>query len=298
MTRRAPPGESRATVARARRRVVRSVALGPVLALVLGLAASLAAHLAAASAHEDFPGFAAYKDSLGVIPLAADVVVIENVPGDVENVYLDECQALGARVLAVFDSALTAKGYHLFPLPLVSIGAELNSFGKFAVFGSSAPRPKTGAAHDIGPPPIYMDSTQCPDRNSQANWISTVRRVAGYRLDEGFPGLFPEATNLEKQGKPRYLLVVVVMGTRVPRKHGLFSGIVHPLVPALSIEDPCNPSVTDGVPIHQPPPTLLKAIVIDTHQGEAAWADGECSGSAYSPKLIERLMHDVLKRLP
>ena len=249
-----------------------------------------------------FPTFASHKDSLGVIAMVGDVVVVEDVIGNVEKVYVDDCRQVGEALLDRFSKAMTEKGYHIERRPLLSIGQTLSNEKKYRHLSNwKQQHSKDDDAFPAGLAPLYVDSTQSSDESHRNAWGGLFRRTVALKLGDAPLKPFPEAMTLRDSIAHDYVLVVTLVSNRIPQGKSFMHSMLNPLpntFTSLSAVDPCDANYNDGVIMNPISSSLCRIAIIDCRSGEAAWADSECQGHTFSENQISAMTQGILKRLP
>jgi hypothetical protein len=251
----------------------------------------------AASPSKLFPAFSARKDSLGPISLVADVVVVEDVTGDVEKVYLDDCRSLGERVLEVFAEGMAKKGYRMEGKSLLSVGQVADPEASYRIYPGWDDRKRNEGEFPIGKPPFYVDSTLCADEESVESWRAVLNGAWEFEKEKGRPGdLIPALAGVREPLGTDHVFVVLVVGTKVPFGKKLGQGMLSSLTQVSGGSE--SVSVGFGVNFEQFSGTVLKVAMIDGRTGEVLWADRDVDGRNIKEDQVQKAAKDILKHLP
>jgi hypothetical protein len=276
--------------------------LAAVLVPAIAALALLAPAAQATNPAKKFPGFAALKDSLGSLPILADVVVVEDVVGNTEKVYLDDVRSLADSLLAWFSDSLDAKGYHVTRRPLLGVGMSLSATKQYRRLENWKRQHRMDEERfPSGPPPLYVDATQCPTPVVQAGFSSLFKRVIAFDASDITLGTFPEVMALRDAIGSDHVLLLSVVSNRVTQGKGFLHAMLSPLpaeVGALSALRPCDEEFNDGVILSPVSSMLCRIAIVDCHDGKVLWADSECQPHTFSENQVGPITANILKHLP
>src|SRR5438093_1489690 len=147
----------------------------------------------AASPAKQFPEFAQQKSNLGNVALIGDAVVVEDVFGKVEKVYVEDCKKLGGLALDTFASAMKAKGYTVDEKPLLSVGQVTDPKTEFNVLSTWEQHTEKAENFPVAKAPFYVDSTLAPNDEARAAWASVLNGAWTFKKKKNEPArTFPE----------------------------------------------------------------------------------------------------------
>jgi hypothetical protein len=266
--------------------------------LTLGLTMLAASPGHARSPVKNFPSFAAQKESLGTVALIGDAVVIEDVIGSTEKVYMADCKEIGAEVLKLFANEMSAKGYKVQPGELLSIGVQSNAKAMYHVLPSWEQHKLDTKDLPIQSPPFYVDSTRVHGDEALAAWRAVAIGTWAFEIKKDKPvPVFSDITSLKDVLGADHAFVVLVAGTKIPFGklfgEAMLSGMTHSGAPVGG-----GVSVGAGVDFTQFSGTTIRVAMIDCRNGAVLWADGDEKQKSVTTDQVDDLAKNVLKRLP
>jgi hypothetical protein len=242
-----------------------------------------------------FPGFPALKDSLGNLPL------VEDVTGNVEKVYVADCRKVADSLLASFSSAMNAKGYHVTARPLLGVGLTLSDEKQYRHLENwKRDHGKSEELFESGPPPLFVDSTQCADSLVRSKLATLLKRTASLDLSDVGSMLFSDAIPLRDWAGSDHILLLALVSNRVPQG----KSFMHSMLPmpaelgALSMLKACDPQVNNGIILPPVSSMLCRIAIVDCRDGSVLWADGECQPHTFSENQVTNITANILKHLP
>lgn len=247
-----------------------------------------------------FPDFAHQKATLGAVALVADVVVVEDVIGSTEKVYLDDCKELGEVVIATFESALRDKGFAVEKKPLVSVGQVVDPSAEYRILSTWSQHKMDSKQFPILAPPFYVDSTLCHDDGARAAWKSVMHQAWAYAKRDEKPGPpIPEAIELQDELGTHTMFLVQVVGTKIPFGKTLGQSILESMgntgVPVGNTRFRFAHHVVD---ITQFSGTALKVTMIDCRNGEVLWSDSDYKEKHIKRGRVASMASDLMEHLP
>lgn len=248
-----------------------------------------------------FPDFASQKPKLGSIAMLTDLIVVEDVIGTTEKVYLVDCHHLGEAILGTFADGLGPKGYSFSRKSVVSIGNVLNDKLQYRLLQTWDQHKKDDAQFPVVTPPFYEDSSLSAAGSSRSAWHAVLNGVWAFKKEKGKPAPpLAEIAGLHEAIGTDYALIIVVVGTKVPfgkqLGQGMLSNMTH--VSGSHSGSSGTVSVNGGLDFTQYSGTGIRMAVVDCKTGEVMWADGDHEGTSLSEDRLEKLSKDVLKRMP
>ncbi len=243
------------------------------LLVAVGLLVAPPTH--AANPAKLFPDFADQKAKLGPVALVADVVVVEDVLGNVEKVYLDDCRHLGQQVVSTFAAAMGEKGYSIQKRGVVASGEVLDPKGSYHILSTWEQHTQDVGGLPVVHPPFFVDSTIAPNEDAQAAWNAVLNAAWAFEKKKGKPApVLADAAKLHDLIESDYLFTVIVVGTKIPfgKKfgQGMLSGLTHGPVGSAG-----NVTFSAGIDFTQYSGTGIKVAMIDCRSGEVLWSDSD-----------------------
>jgi hypothetical protein len=236
----------------------------------------------AATAARTYPDLVNRKHALGKVALAADVVVIQDLPGEAEKIGVDESRRYGDAVLAVVIEGLKAKGYSVGPSCVASVGQALSAAEPYVVVDSVG-QPLRADTAITRSPPVYLDPN-LRESGAARRWASLVRRLwSTSPRRAGEPAsVLHEATELRGPLGGDVALVVTGVGWRSPprKRH-----------------DPMALATAGYAGWHQSI-GVLQLAVLDCRTGELLWADARRARRPLTAPALEGMARELVRAMP
>jgi hypothetical protein len=280
-----PRRRPRATTTPARR-------VGGLFALLIAITPAIAA-----KPDKEYPEFKNEKASLGKVALLTDVVVVEDVIGTTEKVYLGDCMRLSDLMLKTFRDALEPRGYSFSRMAVASVGNVTKPGAQYRIYPSWDQHKEDAEKFPLATAPFYEDSVLAGVSGGH-DALSAVLNEAWsikVRKNEPPPSL-PQIATLHDAIGSDYAILVVVVGTKIPfgKKfgQGMLSGLTH------TGGSSGNVSFSAGVDFTQYSGTGIRTTVVDCRTGRVMWSDGDHEDKSLNDDNLAALAKDVLKRMP
>jgi hypothetical protein len=269
--------------------------------VVVALLGLFALPAGAANPAKLFPEFAGRKPTLGSITLVADVVVVEDVIGKTEKVYLGDCKDLGRVMLGMLAEDLGHKGYAFSSRRLVSVGNVVSDQRQYRILDRWEQHKEDASRFPVQPPPFYQDSVLCATDSSRAAWHALLNRAWDFEKKKNKPArTLDDIVALHDVIGTDYAAVALVVGTKIPMGkkfgQGMLSGAT--VMHASGSTGSGTTSVSFGVDFEQYSGTGIKFLVVDCRSGEVLWADGDHEDFSLDEGRLNRLTADVIARMP
>src|SRR5262245_7294710 len=128
-----------------------------------------------------FPEFESRKNGLGPLTLIADLVVVEDVKGHMENVFREDSREIGRNLLASLALGLANKGYTFSSQRLVSVGNVMSDKTQYRVLERWNQHAEDLSGFPVQSRPVYEDSSLCASDSIRTAWHELLSGVWGFR---------------------------------------------------------------------------------------------------------------------
>lgn len=261
------------------------------------LTLTLAAPAFAAKPEKEFPEFKNEKAQLGKVALLTDVVVVEDVIGTTEKVYLDDCMRLGDLMLKTFRDALEPRGYSFSRMSVASVGNVTMPGAQYRVYQRWDQHKEDAEKFPLASAPFYEDSTLAGVSGGHEALSAVLNQAWAIQVKKNQPApSLPQIAELHDAIGSDYAILVVVVGTKIPfgKKfgQGMLSGLTH------TGGSSGNVSFSAGVDFTQYSGTGIRTAVVDCKTGRVMWSDGDHEQKSLNDDNLAALAKDVLKRMP
>jgi len=261
------------------------------------LTLTLAAPAFAAKPEKEFPEFKNEKAQLGKVALLTDVVVVEDVIGTTEKVYLDDCMRLGDLMLKTFRDALEPRGYSFSRMSVASVGNVTRPGAQYRVYRTWDQHKEDAEKFPLASAPFYEDSTLAGVSGGHEALSAVLNQAWAIQVKKNQPApSLPQIAELHDAIGSDYAILVVVVGTKIPfgKKfgQGMLSGLTH------TGGSSGNVSFSAGVDFTQYSGTGIRTAVVDCKTGRVMWSDGDHEQKSLNDDNLAALAKDVLKRMP
>lgn len=261
------------------------------------LTLTLAAPAFAAKPEKEFPEFKNEKAQLGKVALLTDVVVVEDVIGTTEKVYLDDCMRLGDLMLKTFRDALEPRGYSFSRMSVASVGNVTRPGAQYRIYRTWDQHKEDAEKFPLASAPFYEDSTLAGVSGGHEALSAVLNQAWAIQVKKNQPApSLPQIAELHDAIGSDYAILVVVVGTKIPfgKKfgQGMLSGLTH------TGGSSGNVSFSAGVDFTQYSGTGIRTAVVDCKTGRVMWSDGDHEQKSLNDDNLAALAKDVLKRMP
>src|SRR5437867_167989 len=184
-----------------------------------------------AKPEKEFPEFKAEKSQIGEIALLTDVVVVEDVLGNTEKVYLEDCKRLADIMLQTFRDGLAPKGYTFRRSTVLSIGDLVNPKSQYRVLQTWVQHKEDDSQFPVTEPPFYEDSTVAAVSGGHEALRAVLNGTWTFKISKKEPPpTLSEISTLHDAIGTDYALLVVVLGTKVPVGKQMGQGMLSQLM--------------------------------------------------------------------
>jgi hypothetical protein len=244
-----------------------------------------------------FPELAAEKGELQSIALLADVVVIEDVIGSTEKVYLEECKSLGNVVLARFDAEMRGKGFAVVRKPLVSVGQAAKASTSYRLLSTWSQHSLDSEQFPVVSPPFYRDSTLCPAGAAAEAWADLATFAWHFERKKGRDDaqIAVPAALTDRVGAT-HALVVLVAGTKIPPGKQLGQRVLSGLLSFNKTSG--NVSVGFSPDLTQFSGVAVKTAIVELQTGRVLWADHVYEQKSVEADLVAGMVATLVGRMP
>lgn len=267
--------------------------------IVIALLALLGASTPAIGAkpEKEYPEFKNEKASLGKVALLTDVVVVEDVIGTTEKVYLEDCMRLSDLMLKTFRDALEPRGYAFGRMSVASVGNVMKPGAQYRVYRTWDQHKEDAEKFPLGAAPFYEDSTltAISGGHDALNAVLNQAWAIKVKKNEPPPSL-PQITALHDALGSDYAILVVAVGTKIPFGKKFGQGMLSGLTKGSTSSG--NMTFSAGVDFTQYSGTGIRTAVVDCKTGRVMWSDGDHEDKSLNDDNLASLAKDVLKRMP
>jgi hypothetical protein len=263
----------------------------------LAMLAWLAASAFGAKPEKEYPEFKNEKAQLGKVALLTDVVVVEDVIGSTEKVYVGDCMRLSELMLKTFREALEPRGYSFGRMAVASVGNVVKPGSQYRVLQTWDQHKENADQFPVAPPPFYEDSsfTAVSGGHDALNAVLNQTWAVKVKKNEPAPSL-PQIVALHDAIGSDYAILVVVVGTKIPFGKKFGQGMLSGLTRTSGSSG--NVTFSAGVDFTQYSGTGIRTAVVDCKTGRVMWSDGDHEDKSLNDDNLASLAKDVLKRMP
>lgn len=224
-----------------------------------------------------YPDFPKQKQGVAKVTMLEDIIVVEDIAGNIDSVNVDENKVLGNTLLKIFNDELNQKGYLVEKTMLSSIGLTLNPNNQYQVVGA----PSTGN------PPFYIDEAIIQDPDMKQKLTTLFNSLGTYIKKEGEPSkVIPDAPSLRIGTESDALLVILAGGRKVSLGKQIGQGVLTTML------------TLGTVATWQTSTTVMQLYIVDLKSGEVLWSDTDFQQYEPSEDHLRRQAKRIIERLP
>ena len=235
-----------------------------------------------------YPQFPERKAGLSNVALAADITVMEDIPGKVDKANVPAARDLSAQLLFFMQNEFARKGYPIKKSLFLSSGAVVSGKELFHVV--QVPEDQGKSPDDLAAisGPFFVDESLTQGDDLKPAYLSLVAKLSKYQKEKNAPPVFlPEAISLSKKYEADTVFVVITSGFKVPAGKQIGQALASAVL------------TLGMLAMWQTSAFHFYFFVIDGHTGEVLWADMRfLKGENISEKSLKSMVREVVATLP
>ncbi len=221
------------------------------------------------------------KGRLGTVVLVGDFLIVEDVAGEPDKVYVAECRRQGDWLLQELAKKLAGRKYRVEARPLLSVGMAAPPELTLARLERWEQHREDVDRFPVEYAPFHLNPIVRQDEGGPEAWQGLVRAVWTQARRDGWSGepVVPVDSTLRAALGADCLMVVVGYGVQVPIARGMLISTVAD--PRRTEEGPCSTDYRafSIFRVRHAEGWRLSLALLDARSGRVLWCNSACDGT-------------------